>query len=1067
MKKIGSIMLLAALLLSLVPQVFAYKSDNDVNIALGKPAHAVASADPSVTPDKAVDGSTDTYWAQGNNTPYIMIDLLEPTRLSGITLRQVTFQQTQFEKWMVYGTNTADTENYTQIGTLLASSGDRTFAFGEAWEAEITDTGSYQYIWITNSATVYKVLSEIEIYPYISNSGIEEYKDIEGESYETAVKLLTRLGVIPAADIGIFGPDIPVTRGDALQYVNRLFRVPDVGDSKQIFADIEPGSRYYEDVAKGVAYGNISPNAARFRPDDYITAQEFLKMLLWGLGYSDMCEARGGYPAVTTIARQVGFSSALINNATLTKQEAAQLIYQAMDITIYHALKTPIYMDHLAGQTLLESYHLEHRTGTVTSNSKSALPGYQAGGVSIDGKQYIDVNGEGEKYLGYLVDYFVDEETDELFVVNPQKNVTVLDINANDLDEEATDTSSRTIAYFVGNRTVKETYSSDANVFINGYIDYQYTNEDLLPQQGKIRMVDNNRDGTYDVVLIESCVSVIVDAVGYSGEKMYLYGRDGSEYIFDDYEENVQVKTAAGANVTALEQNDVVDIYMNRGEDRADITVLNDSFQGSIEEIEKGGSKVVVTVSGQNYEVIPSCVMAAENGLSDSAVLEAGTNGVFYLNSFGKIVWIGKRTPDTWQTAFVQKVDKGRGVDERVRLRVFGLDGQFQELYLADPVVIDNTEISNSAAAADNLIENVIMYRVNTSGEIKEIDTASEGGVLESGGVAITGLYAAGSGAVYGDSHRQECLLPKTGVPSFVIPQNFSFEYVLNGADQHYGVLNAVSFANQESCAFIPYNMDEFKRPEFILQTKIIADSSLIGAIQSETDPAMVISSVTTVAQNDEIYTKITGYNWSGTEINLMVGQDTEIIESGKIFRNSEAAATMMDSNKRVIVSAVTPEYLVGASDLRIGDILRYSGTDSNVTGLERLYSVEERPYQGIPVEIGSDPADIYFSNGALWYRYDATFRAQYGVLYEVSGSNFKMGSKIQSYDSSIAQYTESYNTSGITTIVYDEKKNRVYQGDSSDLLPNLYDNSPNSRVMLITDYNTPRMLVIFKFDNI
>lgn len=91
---------------------------------------------------------------------------------------------------------------------------------------------------------------------------------------------------------------------------------------------------FYRDDLKEL-YNTVSPEDL-FAPDDYITYQDALKILVCALGYKDMAEARGGYPAgYLTVAKTRGIiNTDFLGSDYIPREKAAEIVYNSLFVPL-------------------------------------------------------------------------------------------------------------------------------------------------------------------------------------------------------------------------------------------------------------------------------------------------------------------------------------------------------------------------------------------------------------------------------------------------------------------------------------------------------------------------------------------------------------------------------------------------------------------------------------------------------------------------------------------------------------------------------------------------------------
>ena len=168
------------------------------------------------------------------------------------------------------------------------------------------------------SATVAaKDLSPEEI-PPVSETGIE-------------VTALSSLGILKGTENGL-ELDRPVTRAEAVVFILRMLPEPTYAvGAKPVFPDLD-GHWASKDVARGVLHGFIHGNAdGTFSPERQVTAQEFAKMWLCAIGYTDTQPETAYEKGIECEWLQNNFTKSIVkNNLPLSRGDTVRLLYQGL-----------------------------------------------------------------------------------------------------------------------------------------------------------------------------------------------------------------------------------------------------------------------------------------------------------------------------------------------------------------------------------------------------------------------------------------------------------------------------------------------------------------------------------------------------------------------------------------------------------------------------------------------------------------------------------------------------------------------------------------------------------------
>lgn len=117
-----------------------------------------------------------------------------------------------------------------------------------------------------------------------------QFRDVP-DSYWAApyIRQVVEAGLLQGEDAGFFGVGNPMTRGDFVVALCRLFGWETVTPEKGSFEDNQdPSSFCYSAVETALANGAITAQVERFRPDDAITREEMAVMLVRSLGYTTL-----------------------------------------------------------------------------------------------------------------------------------------------------------------------------------------------------------------------------------------------------------------------------------------------------------------------------------------------------------------------------------------------------------------------------------------------------------------------------------------------------------------------------------------------------------------------------------------------------------------------------------------------------------------------------------------------------------------------------------------------------------------------------------------------------------
>ena len=181
-----------------------------------------------------------------------------------------------------------------------------------------------------------KILSVILILMYLlslsASAQSEMVSDIQKED-------LYNLGIMIGDENGDLRLEDNITRAEAVKMlcVAGNFELP-VSANESIFNDVSVNHWAYKYIYSSKNNKIINGDGmGNFNPDQNITNEEIIKMLVCLLGYSEMAEAKGGYPAgYTAVASQYGITNGLKlrANTPALRNDVAIMISNALDIPV-------------------------------------------------------------------------------------------------------------------------------------------------------------------------------------------------------------------------------------------------------------------------------------------------------------------------------------------------------------------------------------------------------------------------------------------------------------------------------------------------------------------------------------------------------------------------------------------------------------------------------------------------------------------------------------------------------------------------------------------------------------
>lgn len=568
--------------------------------------------------------------------------------------------------------------------------------------------------------------------------------DVVDTRYAEAIETLGALGIMVGDEgTGLFRPDEPIKRSEFAKIAVTALGLEQVAMTANYptkFPDVVPDhwGRGYINVAtnQGLVIGD---DVGTFRPDDEITYQEAMTILVRVIGHEPSAYVKGGYPTGFLV---VGAENNISKNATAVASDpasraiVAQMTFNALTVKLME--QTGFGQDinySVVDKTLLKNkLGVEKLTGQVTATSQTRLNdtgSVKKDEVEIAGTIYKATNVETTNLLGYNVVFYTHENDfgeDEIILIRPEegKNDT-LKITGENL-ELITDEDSgkKTIDYWKDkdrdSRTNKAVVSEEAKLIYNGKSEaMDNTLMNIKDKAGFINLLDTDRNGEYDLVFVTEYRNIVVeDALPLSGKIIDKYGKPGLE--LDPRDEDIHYTMTLGGekiDVKDLKEWDVLTVAASTDNLVFDIKVTREKVEGIVSEIDDGE----VRIGNELYEI-------AANYESD---IRLEDEGVFYLDAEGKIAAVNALSRISSNYAYILNAAMGNYADERLEVRVFTKEGKTEILKVENKVRLNGQSnrsgedvLAALKAGTEEVVPQLVTYDTNSSGAITSFNTAQD-----------------------------------------------------------------------------------------------------------------------------------------------------------------------------------------------------------------------------------------------------------------------------------------------------------------------------------------------------
>lgn len=507
------------------------------------------------------------------------------------------------------------------------------------------------------------------------------FSDVSDDyKYKDAITTLSKLNVINGYENGTFEPEKSITRAEFTKIIVYMLGYDSLTEKITQFEDV--ASDHWANANIKVAYdlGIINGfDEKTFKPDDPVTYEQALKMVVCTLGYQTQAEQLGGYPsgyqAEASALRLTDHISDITYSDNATRGVVSQIMYNALEVPMVD----PVTLSSSEGKTLLNDYlNVQILTGTVVGveDSTTSECTYDLGPGQMDiidskGDEYVinfteyaESASVLDPYLGstIIVYYRQDRNSDDRWLVEIDSEThanTEMTINSKDIESYDngtlhyyTDDSSRSssLRFDTSELTIRyngRAVTDDVDLGDSSYSPVEALGEWLDPNSdhfiyGTVRCIDNSESGRFNVVDIYDYDTIVAyrtpTSTDYKITDKTITGNslildpDSAEYTF------TITKNGSQINTTAISADDVLNYAVSLDGELYTVYDTDESVSGTITSLminDDGDSSIYI--DQVEYPVSDRFLSYIEN--KEQKQLTTGMQITAYKDMFGTLEW--------------------------------------------------------------------------------------------------------------------------------------------------------------------------------------------------------------------------------------------------------------------------------------------------------------------------------------------------------------------------------------------------------------------------------------------
>lgn len=507
-----------------------------------------------------------------------------------------------------------------------------------------------------------------------------------------------------------------ITRGDyARLMVNFLNLQPRAAEEKSRFVDVGIEHNAVEEINCLYDLGYVSGvNVYNYAPDRNITYAEALSVIVNAYGYKYEAQKNDNWQNGIL---NVAYDLDLLDGVSCDINEAVQKagLLKILDNALEADVRVIGFDGKLENVAAVERfYDIYTVKGIMTGNNITTLTQKndenEESVIYIEEKRYV-CNQDYSSLLGREVKCYYKEADGELmglYVEQTKKNESISLIG-----DDIQGCNETQILYSDDSGRLKKVSVENPKVIYNGvaYTGYGQMSS-IVFSNTDVELLDNDGDRKYEVIFITEYVDYLVSSVDLKKGIIYdgvnnrqedlnsdsydvcIYDENGEKITVQQIEEDVVLSVAKSKNTSGTVLKTA---YVVKNTVSGKVTSISDDLGYKISEV--------------YYKKSPSCT---QNIL-------LGQNIKAYIGKSGKIV---ARTIENEDGMFAVlfKTYEDPDAEDRVRMRFFTQNGDFEDYFAEEKVRIDNSNLRVSKAAIDNAVnEGQVVILESEGDKIKKI----------------------------------------------------------------------------------------------------------------------------------------------------------------------------------------------------------------------------------------------------------------------------------------------------------------------------------------------------------
>lgn len=566
---------------------------------------------------------------------------------------------------------------------------------------------------------------------YAEEQNVSDLKYYENVS--EALDIMHALGLYDEYNETNLSAEKEVTRGEFASFVSRLIKATESNDENKV---------YYYDVPKSsYAFGAINAltdmgvfngtGDKMFRPDDAITQDEAVIVLVRVLGYRGYAESESVFPSgYTNTASRLKLFAGIEAKENLNMGNMLIMFENMLEVdlasTDFKYTQYPFTRGSEDGKlTFMKRYYdCYFEEGTLTAADKTYIygePNIRDDEVIIDDVQYLAPNTNAGEFIGEDVKFiYKSDEYDKTLLWIKSKNKDNVLYLTEPENEFTFNNRTFSVEYFEngGSKAKSAFLAQNVSVVYNGEA-YKGSVAELFDNfVYSAKLIKSNGASDYNVIIVTGFYDIYVESINETDK--IVIGKNGEALSLDENDYGyLKICNSSGDKADFSDIKKGVILSVSEYGRRCTVYISSQKVSGKISSSNTDEGLTKLTIDNNVYRVL-------DKSLDNK--IKAGNSIVAYIDSFGYVSYAEVNKADGFIAYFI----KASSPDEvNYEVKLFTQYGEMRVYNLANNVRIDGKKYNKSdifTKLYDNGVpqNQVMLCKLNTNNEITYIDTAKK-----------------------------------------------------------------------------------------------------------------------------------------------------------------------------------------------------------------------------------------------------------------------------------------------------------------------------------------------------